>query len=95
MIILNFERWNNAAIGKYHYQRHYRKGYKWTPFVRRTNRYGKKVELTGHEKAIASMYLSRTRNHLMESLESKQGQDNWTTEHDIRILDNAIKYLEQ
>jgi hypothetical protein len=95
MIILKLGRWNNAAIGKYCYQRIYRKGYKWTPFVKRTKRLRKVEDLTSHERAIASMYLSKARTHLIERLDSRQGEDNWTTEHDIQILDNAIKYLEQ
>ena len=39
MIVIKFGRWNHAALEKYCYDRVYYKGYKWTPFCKRTLRY--------------------------------------------------------
>lgn len=38
MIVLNFEKWHDAHLEKYHYYRIYYKGWKWTPFVKRSKR---------------------------------------------------------
>lgn len=58
----------------------------------------KKTELTGHEKAIAIMYLGKSEYKLQDELDSGR-RDNadsiWTANHDIQCIQKAIKVLEE
>lgn len=56
----------------------------------------KKKQLSGHETAIATMYLTKTIKMLEDEVSKYPliQRGNWTIIHDIECLKAAIKYLE-
>lgn len=56
----------------------------------------KRKELDSKSMHISVMYLFKNKRELEDRLSEykKTGQDTFTTEHDIRCLENAIEYLE-